>query len=152
MSGYAAARRLRIGRYSAAGQIYMVTSVVRDRQPVFQDFHLARRLVHELRLCEEQQWARSLAWVIMPDHFHWLFELRHRSLPWLMQKVKSRSALAILKDLPGQHALWQPGYHDRAIRSEDDLRPLARYVIANPIRAGLVRRVGDYPLWDAVWI
>jgi hypothetical protein len=32
------------------------------------------------------------------------------------------------------------------------LRHLARYIIANPIRAGLVERAGDYPLWDACWL
>ncbi|MFV3290267.1 transposase, partial [Pseudomonas sp. NY11955] len=29
---------------------------------------------------------------------------------------------------------------------------VARYIVANPIRAGLVSRVGDYPHWDAVWL
>ncbi|RUQ45382.1 transposase, partial [Corynebacterium pseudodiphtheriticum] len=24
--------------------------------------------------------------------------------------------------------------------------------VANPLRAGLVKRIGDYPLWDAIWI
>ncbi|MGH8334666.1 MAG: REP-associated tyrosine transposase, partial [Pseudomonas sp.] len=23
---------------------------------------------------------------------------------------------------------------------------------ANPLRAGLVEKLGDYPLWDAVWL
>jgi hypothetical protein len=29
---------------------------------------------------------------------------------------------------------------------------VARYVVMNPVRAGLVSRVGDYPFWDAAWI
>jgi hypothetical protein len=29
---------------------------------------------------------------------------------------------------------------------------MARYVVANPLRAGLVKRLGDYPLWDAIWL
>jgi hypothetical protein len=28
----------------------------------------------------------------------------------------------------------------------------ARYIVANPLRAGLTRRLGDYPLWDAIWL
>ena len=28
----------------------------------------------------------------------------------------------------------------------------ARYVVANPIRAGISRSVGGYPYWNAVWI
>ncbi|NJC47919.1 UNVERIFIED_ORG: hypothetical protein GGR78_001170 [Xanthomonas campestris] len=29
---------------------------------------------------------------------------------------------------------------------------MARYLIANPLRAELVERVGDYPFWDAIWL
>jgi hypothetical protein len=32
------------------------------------------------------------------------------------------------------------------------MRDVARYMIANPVRAGLVRRVGDYSFWNAVWV
>ncbi|MNN82247.1 hypothetical protein D3C81_1991650 [compost metagenome] len=49
-------------------------------------------------------------------------------------------------------SLWQQGYHDRALRRDEDLVKLARYVVANPLRAGLVEKLGDYPLWDAIWV
>ncbi|MNW20243.1 hypothetical protein D3C71_2205540 [compost metagenome] len=48
--------------------------------------------------------------------------------------------------------LWQKGFHDRALRREEDLLKVARYVVANPLRAGLVEKLGDYPLWDAIWV
>jgi len=70
----------------------------------------------------------------------------------LMQAVKSRSTLSINRALNRKGAFWQTGYHDRAIRDGKDLKPLARYIIANPLRAGLVERIGDYPLWDACWL
>jgi putative transposase len=38
------------------------------------------------------------------------------------------------------------------LRDEDDVKDWARYIVANPVRAGLVKRVGDYPHWDAVWL
>jgi hypothetical protein len=38
------------------------------------------------------------------------------------------------------------------LRSDDDLQDMARYVVANPLRAGLVARIGDYPFWNAVWL
>ena len=44
------------------------------------------------------------------------------------------------------------GLHDHAVRSDEDFRALARYVVANPLRAGLVSQIGDYPLWDAAWL
>jgi hypothetical protein len=32
------------------------------------------------------------------------------------------------------------------------LRDIARYIIANPLRAGLAESIGDYPHWDAIWL
>jgi hypothetical protein len=38
------------------------------------------------------------------------------------------------------------------LRQDEDVARVARYVVANPLRAGLVKRIGDYPLWDAAWL
>ncbi|WP_010170258.1 REP-associated tyrosine transposase [Pseudomonas sp. PAMC 25886] len=144
--------RLRTGRFSEPGRAYLVTAVVHNRQPLFTNFYLGRLLVTEFRRAHEQKWGSSIAWVIMPDHFHWLVQLEQRSLSQLMQAVKSRSTHTINRARNGTGAFWQNGYHDRGIRDGEDLRHLARYIIANPIRAGLVERAGDYPLWDACWL
>ncbi|RJG12585.1 transposase [Pseudomonas cavernicola] len=144
--------RLRAGRFSEAGRIYLLTAVVHNRQCLFADWRLGRLVAHELRLAEDLALARSLAWVVMPDHLHWLVELEGASLDGLMQRVKSRSAKAINTVRQTQGKIWQKGYHDHAVRREESLKTLARYVVANPLRAGLVERIGDYPLWDAIWL
>lgn len=146
------ANRLRLGRHSQAGAVYLLTAVVEDRQPYFQNFSTGRLLVAELRAAHDQAKVNSLAWVVMPDHLHWLIQLEHDSLAELMRRIKSNSARTINRQLGLSGRLWQDGYYDRALRREEDLRAVARYIVANPLRAGLVRRVGDYPLWDAVWV
>ncbi|WP_160083234.1 transposase [Pseudomonas sp. 8AS] len=146
------ANRLRLGRHSHAGAVYLLTAVVKDRQPYFQNFSTGRLLIAELRAAHDQARVNSLAWVVMPDHLHWLIQLEHGALPELMRRIKSNSARSINRQLGLSGRLWQDGYHDRALRREEDLRAVARYIVANPLRAGLVRRVGDYPLWDAVWV
>jgi REP element-mobilizing transposase RayT len=144
--------QLRAGRFSGNHQIYLLTTVVNDRNPIFCDLRLGRLVVDQFRLAEEEGAARSLAWVVMPDHFHWLVELRNGSLTSLMRRAKSRSAHSINRARGTPCQVWQKGYHDRALRSEEDLKDVARYIVANPLRAGLVKRVGDYPLWDAIWL
>lgn len=89
---------------------------------------------------------------MMPDHLHCLVQLNEQSLAGLMCRVKSRSSLAVDQVLGRSGRLWQKGYDDRAVRREDDVKSIARYIIDNPIRAGLVTRVHDYPLWDACWL
>ena len=90
----------------------------------------------------------------MPDHVHWLFSLTgNRSLDQVMHSMKSYSGKQIEKTLDnGRGAVWQPGFHDHALRKEEDLIHTARYIVANPVRAGLVSRIADYSLWDAKWI
>lgn len=96
--------------------------------------------------------ARSLAFVVMPDHLHWLFELEHSSLDRVVGGVKARAAAEVHAQGLASMPLWQRGFHDHALRKDEDVAATARYVVLNPVRAGLVRRVGDYPLWDAIWL
>ncbi len=70
----------------------------------------------------------------------------------LLQQVKSRSAKAINQRLQRSGKIWQSGYHDRTLRREEDIRDIARYIVANPLRAGLVKQLANYPLWDAVFL
>ncbi|KQZ82726.1 MULTISPECIES: transposase [unclassified Pseudomonas] len=143
---------LRQGRFSESGRAYLITAVVHQRRSIFSDWHLGRLLVAELRHAHDQGRVNSIAWVIMPDHFHWLVQIERCTLAQLMQAIKSRSTLTINRALNRTGAFWQTGYHDRAIRDGEDLRSFARYTVANPLRAGLVEKIGDYPLWDACWL
>ncbi len=152
MSTQQNAHRLRKGRYSESGRIYLLTAVTHQRQRIFQDWHIGRLLVREFRKAQEDADATSLAWVVMPDHFHWLVELHNGDLPRLMRITKSRSARAINSARRSYGTLWQKGYFDRALRREEDLKAMARYIVANPLRAGLVEHIGQYPLWDAIWL
>jgi REP element-mobilizing transposase RayT len=118
------------------------------------DLPSARSLIACLRHAHDQGAVVSLAFVVMPDHLHWLVRLE-RDLPLsrIMANVKKFSARKV-NELRGERgvALWQPGFHDRALRKDENLEAMARYVVANPLRAGLVTRIGDYPHWDAVWL
>ncbi|MBD8575986.1 transposase [Pseudomonas syringae] len=143
---------LRKGRYSEPGRIYLLTGVVHERRPLFADFWLGRLVVMQLRQAEQAGFARSLAWVVMPDHFHWLVELKAGSLGALMRRGKAGSSRAIVATGRARPRIWQKGFHDSALRHEEHLQNAARYIVANPLRAGLVQRIGDYPLWDAVWL
>lgn len=140
------------GRYSEVGRIYSVTVVTDRRQPVFSDFHVARLLVKQLKHIHDHGLVHSLTWVVMPDHLHWLFELKQKSIGEVMCRVKSRSSLEVNQACNTHGRLWQKGYYERAIRQGEDLKAIARYIVANPLRAGLVKQIGDYPLWDARWI
>jgi REP element-mobilizing transposase RayT len=139
---------LRKGRVSRPGHPYLITTVTLDRTSLFADFLTARLVIRELAAAD----VDTLAYVLMPDHLHWLVQLRDEPLSCVMRRMKSRSAVAVNRYLGRNGAVWQDGYHDHALRADDDVRKTARYVISNPMRAGLVDSVFEYPHWDAVWM
>ena len=90
---------------------------------------------------------------MIPDHFHWLVQLGDDAeLGKLMNNIKGRSSFEINKQAGKPGALWQKQYYDHAIRCHEDIKNIARYIIANPLRAGLVNNIGVYPHWDAKWL
>jgi len=142
---------LRRGRISEPNRIYLITTVTRHRIPWFDDLLAARALIRALHA--ESRNANTLAFVVMPDHLHWLMSLSGTaSLDAVVQNVKSVSSHRVNRLLQRRGPLWQPGFHDHALRHEEDLLATARYVVGNPIRAGLVQSIGEYPHWDAVWL
>jgi putative transposase len=143
---------LRKGRVPLSGHNYLLTTTTHNRQPVFNDFKSARICINALRFQQEQGRAMTLACGVIPDHLQWLISLEQGTLAQLMQSVKGYTAYQVnlLRGVSDQ--LWQSGYHDRALRADEDVRDISRYLVANPVRAGFVAKVWDYPHWDAVWV
>jgi len=142
---------LRKGRHSRANLVYMVTTVCADRKPLFGSFRNARALVCSLQQAEAS--ASTLCFVVMPDHLHWMLQLKDGAeLSETVRFVKARTTKIVKARWPGVGRVWQRGFHDHAVRSEENLRALARYVIANPVRAGLARSAAQYSHWDCIWL
>ncbi|CAH0276456.1 hypothetical protein SRABI35_03631 [Stenotrophomonas lactitubi] len=120
-----ASPRLRYGRYSRSANVAV--------------------LVDTLRFIERSGFSRSFTWVVMPDHLHWLMELQKGTLAQCMAVLKSRSSRLLNRQLGRKGPLWQHGYHDHAVRTDESLHEKAMYILANPVRAGLAGELGEYP-------
>jgi REP element-mobilizing transposase RayT len=147
-------RHLRKGRFSLTNHIYHVTTVTAGRQRVLSELAPGRMVVRSLMRLEKTGRATTKAFVIMPDHLHWLLQLPDDSnLSSTVGSMKSQSGNSINRLLGRSFsAVWQRGFHDHALRRDEDIVRVARYIVANPLRAGLVSDIGDYPLWDSIWV
>jgi REP element-mobilizing transposase RayT len=143
-------RALRQGRRSLQGQIYLVTATTAERVPVFADFELASCAARIIAAPRAE--LAVLTWVLMPDHFHALVALDEGSLSRAIGAMKGRVAVAVNRLRGVRGSLWSRAFHDHALRHDDDMLEIARYIICNPLRASLVRSVREYPFWDAVWL
>ena len=148
--GNATSRKARV---STEGQVYFLTTATMYRRPVFQDTDVCRcvcRAAHQAWV-----WRDSilLAWVLMPDHWHGLVRLGcHDDLSQLMGRFKAVTARAVPERARVNGWLWHRGFQDQALHDDDDVRKMARYLVANPLRAGIVDDLGRYPYWNATWI
>jgi REP element-mobilizing transposase RayT len=133
---------LRRGRHSAVGQLYLVTFSTWNRSRLFVEDRVADMACTILD--DPQSWpgADPLVWVLMPDHAHVLLQLNgDESLSRTIGRVKG----CISRRL-GSHAtpIWQPSFHDHVLRKEESLVDVGRYVLANPVSAGLVQRIDQW--------
>jgi REP element-mobilizing transposase RayT len=86
-----------------------------------------------------------LAYCVMPDHAHLLAQglTASAALRPFVSAIKQRSGYEFSRQTGSR--LWQKGYFERTLRDDEDLLCVARYIEANPVRAGLVRSVGLWP-------
>ena len=88
----------------------------------------------------------------MPDHWHGLLELGLEPL----DRVVARFKAAVCRELHAsglfEGKLWDRSFHDHTLRREESLLGVARYIVGNPIRAGLAHSALGYPYWNAVWL
>ncbi|MDJ0938275.1 MAG: transposase [Woeseiaceae bacterium] len=138
------ARTLRKGRYSRPGLHYFLTTSVAKRRRIFIRHEYASVVLDSIRWLHRTRRLTVDAAVVMPDHVHLAGQLGERSLSRVMHSLKSYTANR-LAHLGVAAPIWQPGFHDHALRDDEDYSVRIRYLIDNPVRAGLVERIEDYP-------
>ena len=86
------------------------------------------------------------AWTIMPNHVHALFELFDSfELETVIHSWKSYTAHKANRLIGRSGRFWEPEYFDRLIRSERHFEFCVRYVLNNPVKAGLCGRMEQWP-------
>ena len=93
-----------------------------------------------------------LAYCFMPDHLHLLAagQLESADLNAFAKDVKQR--IGYHAPRPRAATIWQKGYYDRILRDDEEILTVAKYILANPVRKGLVQEPRDYPFsGSAVW-
>ena len=88
----------------------------------------------------------------MPDHVHYLMEGRSASADFRHFVKSAKQSTGQTYAHKKKRPLWQEGFFDHVLRPEEPEILVARYILENPVRAGLVRRVQDYPyLGSDMW-
>jgi putative transposase len=139
-------RPRRLEGFSYIGcQRYFLTTCTYERRSTFRDHTVAWQTIAQFRTTSEAEGFSLLAYCLMPDHAHVLVEgLRDSSdFKRFAKLAKQRSGAAYA--LKAGEPLWQKGYYEYVLREAEDAKEIARYIIANPLRASLVQSPDEYP-------
>ena len=78
---------------------------------------------------------RLQAWVIMPNHVHFVVDVREVPLATLMKRFKGITAHDANRYLHRNGRFWAPEFFDTWVRDEQELRRRIHYVEYNPVKA-----------------
>ena len=115
---------LRKGRFSGGARPYHVVFPAVGRKPYFNDLSYSRSLIQLMNGKEFDSRLDSLAYVVVSDHVQWLFSLLDGELYQFVQCLKSFFTKSIGENI------WNKGFYDHAIRSDESLVNVARYIVA----------------------
>jgi REP element-mobilizing transposase RayT len=146
--GETIAYRRNLPHLRAHAKTYFVTFCTHKRsilEPIARDIALSCCANEHRKSC----WLESA--VVMPDHAHLLLTPDgDEVLETIVGRIKSVSARQINRVLEKRGHVWQHESFDYILRSTDDVRKKAEYILWNPVRAGLVKTIDEYK-WVWRW-
>jgi putative transposase len=96
-----------------------------------------------------------VAWVVLPDHMHWIWQLPEDDADFATRwrriktdfslsfpKIERRSMVRVAR---GERGIWQRLYWEHLIKDGDDLRHHVKYIHYNPVKHGYVTKAVDWP-------
>ena len=130
--------------YSIPGTVVHVIIGTHRKQAHFSDPLYAMGLCKIILSVAKEFENRVHAYCVMPDHLHILVEAS--------QKM---GVIEFVKTVKGRFYSWckrrgielrlQKSFYDHVLRRDEDVRTVARYILGNPVRAGISIKIGEYP-------
>ncbi|NOT46727.1 MAG: hypothetical protein HOP17_03110 [Acidobacteria bacterium] len=149
-------------RISRTSPCYFLTSVTKDRLPVFQKDKIKQIVCDAWNEARKSGGIRIFAYGIMPDHTHLISDsartiaetLRFlngvaakRVLDYLKENSFESSLMKLreqTKSRNHKYSLWQHHSNAFTILGEDTMMQKVNYIHQNPVTAGLVELAKDY--------
>ena len=92
---------------------------------------------------------RGIAWVMLPDHLHWLLDPKDKSVPngsysEVARRFKFSMTSAIQKNQPNEGGLWQDRFYEHTIKNETDLQRHFDCIHFNPVKHRIVQHSSQW--------
>lgn len=135
------ARPLRI---EFAGAVYHITARGNARQDVFLGDDDRESFLELLsRVCDRYQWFCH-AYCLMTNHYHLLIETQNSTLSKGMKHLNGTYTQAFNRRHQRIGHVFQGRFKSILVDKDSYLLELSRYIVLNPVRAGMVRSARDW--------
>ena len=128
--------------------IYNVGSRGNNKETMFRDATDWTEFLRLLAKVATRHCWEGWAYCLMGNHFHLVVQLPHLGLSEGMQLLNSGYAVRTNSRNKRTGHLVRNRFYSQQVESEAHLLELCRYVVLNPVRAGLCRSPADWP-WSS---
>jgi len=146
-------------RAQVNGGTFFFTVVTHQRRPILTDPKSRTALRVAIEETRAQHPFQIDAWVQLPDHLHAIWTLpdgdadypkrwgliKARFTKQVKQNYHDPLRMSDSKQSKRESTVWQRRYWEHQIRDDVDFQRHVDYIHFNPVKHGLVRRVGDWP-------
>lgn len=152
--------------YRIEGSIFYITSNIYSRLQIFTRPSFIIPIIDSLNYYRYQYACTLLGYVIMPDHIHlvlwpqdtsivteFMRDFKRFTSGRITRQAKLEDETYWLAKFEGagletgraDYKVWQDSFWEQCIYTEDFLRQKLNYIHLNPVRAGIVEDVAEYP-------
>lgn len=141
----------RLARIEYQGRVEVAfTACLRERTPKLNDVAIVGPIVQILATQTASKHCTVPVYCFMPDHTHLLIagSQDESDAYAAMVAFKVQSGVWFARNRPD--IKWQKDFYDHIVRKTEDAREQARYIVANPCRAGLAEHWHEWPYTGSI--
>ncbi len=132
--------------YEQTGRITFITIDAYQHSTPFVQRGINQMVIDTLHSEQFRLNCRIFIYCLMPDHLHFLVSPIQDGVSVLTFTNQFKGKTTSLSwDLGWQGKLWQPRFYDHIVRADENLRAIAEYIIANPVRKELASTPEEWP-------
>ncbi len=122
----------------------LLTFCTFGRRRVFTDRATVSAVLAQLLRSGRTEAFEIVAYCFMPDHVHTVMAgtSARSDFPRFVRLAKQRTDYHFRRT--SGFRLWQPSFFDQTVRDGHELREAIRYVLMNPVQAGMVATPAEY--------
>lgn len=116
-----------------------------NKQTIFEDEEDRIRFLSILRECKHSSGCKLLAWCLMGNHVHMAIKIEGEPLDLVFRRIAGKYAYWYNNKYQRIGHLFQDRYKSEPVEDDAYLLVVIRYIHQNPLEAGIVKGLEDYP-------